>query len=155
MKTIEQIALGTQFSESQVESLMEVVGATPNPTLALNILLGLHVERTFKHLAIKEHRNVKGHGNEDRLMTFLYYDMWHDRVNYSYETYKTKGIYVQDNTDTSLINADNYKEFAVEYSKDTKWVDVILNEKTTGKDNCSASTWDSWADAYGKLSDGE
>ena len=61
MKTIEQIALGTQFSESQVESLMEVVGATPNPTLALNILLGLHVERTFKHLAIKEHRNVKGH----------------------------------------------------------------------------------------------
>ena len=149
MKTIEQIALGTQFSESQVESLMEVVGATPNPTLALNILLGLHKERKFYHLAIREYRN------EDRLMTFLYYDMWHDRVSYSYETYKIKGIYVQDNTDTSLINADNYKEFAVEYSKDTKWVDVILNEKTTGKDNCSASTWDSWADAYGKLSDGE
>lgn len=149
MKTIEQIALGTQFSESQVESLMEVCGATPNPTLALNILLGLHVERKFKHLAIREYRN------EERLMTFLHYDMWNDKVSYSYETYKTKGIYVQDNTDTSLINADNYKEFAVEYSKDTKWVDVILNEKTTGKDNCSASTWDSWADAYGKLSDGE
>jgi hypothetical protein len=93
--------------------------------------------------------------SEDRLMVFESYDKWADRVFYSYEKKKTKEIRVHKSTDTTLINIDNYEMFVVSYEDDYKWFNFELGEVIKATDDCSLSQWNTWSEAYGKMSDGE
>jgi hypothetical protein len=121
MKTIETIALGTIFPEKNIEAVMEVVNATPNPPLALNILLGLYEEPMFLDYA----------KIGDRECIFKHYDKWTNTVHYTYEKNKQKYIYVHKDLDTNVITADNYTEYSVKYSNDTKGFYVTLHELET------------------------
>lgn len=106
MKTLETIALGTIFPENRLESIMEVVAATPNGKVALDILLGIYVEPTLKQTATLN----------DRLCTLVRYDKWTDKVYYDYHQHKQKHIYVDKDLDTSIITEENYSQYAKKYS---------------------------------------
>jgi hypothetical protein len=151
MKTIEEIALGTKFSENQISAIMEICWATQNSTLAMNILLGIYEEPKIMNMGLTKVNK----DSEDRLMVFESYDKWADRVFYSYEKKKTKEIRVHKSTDTTLINIDNYEMFVVSYEDDYKWFNFELGEVIKATDDCSLSQWNTWSEAYGKMSDGE
>ena len=105
MQTILTVALGTIFPKENIKSIMEVIGATPNPDIATQILLGIYSMPVIQHSAVYN----------DRDCYFISYNKWDDKVNYYYMINDSKHIYVNKDTDTSLINEDNYKEFATDY----------------------------------------
>lgn len=80
MNTIQKIALSTKFSEEQVNSIMEIVTATPNPEYALEILLGINKIFTQEELlAMKKDSIVIAENTE---VTF---NPWAMTVSYSEE----------------------------------------------------------------------
>jgi len=147
MKTIEEIALGTKFANEHIGAIMEICGATQNPTLAMKVILGIYEEPKIMHMGLRKVNK----DTEDRLMVFNSYDKWNDRVSYSYEKKKTKEIRVHKSTDTTLINTDNYEEFVVSYEDDYKWFNFELDEVIKATDECSLSQWNSWCEAYDKV----
>jgi hypothetical protein len=85
MQSILTIALGTIFPKENIESIMEVIGATPNPEVATQILLGIYVEPVVQESAIKG----------DNACVFKSYDKWSNTVNYTYLVNDSKHIYVK------------------------------------------------------------
>lgn len=133
-KSIESIALGTIFPKDQVNNVLEIVYGTANPTLALQILLGIYEEPV-----LPSHADIDKKGT----CVLTSYDKWNDRVHFTYERNKQKGIYVSKDCDKTLITADNYKEFEVKYSEDnTTYHYVKLHEVETVTDSCYRETWE-------------
>jgi len=108
METILTVALGTVFPKQDIESIIEVINATPNPEIATQILLGIYEEPVIQHSAV--------YNNKD--CYFISYNKWDEKVNYYYMINDSKHIYVKKGTDTSLINENNYEEFSVQYHSD-------------------------------------
>lgn len=133
MKTIETIALGTIFPEQNIDAILEIVSATPNPTLALNIILGIYQEPTLKNTSVIN----------NNLCTLVNYDKWEGRVNYKYETNKKVHIYIDKTVDKTLITADNYKDYKIESWKEDVTVShwVKLPEIIIEKNYTDLSTW--------------
>jgi len=132
MKTIQAIALGTIFPKENIESIMEVVLATPNPDVALSILLDIYEEPIVQETAVIAEKNC----------TLISYNKWDNKVKYSYETPDTKHIYVQKDIDTTLITEDNYEEFKCNISKnDCKSHIVILSTMRKVVDGCYLEYW--------------
>ena len=127
MKTVETIALGTIFPINSIDALIEVVGSTPNPRLALDILLGLYEELVLDKYAVLDGKEC----------TLVSYDKWTDSVQYKYTRNKQKYIYLPKDFDTSVITADNYTEYAVSYGNNTRSfvVDLPETEEVTGTTN--------------------
>jgi len=132
METILTVALGTVFPKQDIESIMEVINATPNPDIATQILLGIYKEPVIQSSAIYN----------DRDCYFISYNKWDDWVNYYYMINDSKHIYVNKDTDTSLINEDNYKEFATNYhSQDTIGFRVKLSTLVKSISETHLSNW--------------
>ena len=108
METILTVALGTVFPKQDIESIMEVINATPNPEIATQILLGIYEEPVIQSSAV--------YNNKD--CYFISYNKWDEKINYYYMINDSKHIYVKKGTDTSLINENNYEEFSVQYHSD-------------------------------------
>ena len=139
MEKLIKCALGTKFKTEQLNDIMEVINGTPNPTVATEILLGLYEEPTFSY----------NHMINNRECTFEGFDKWTNQVSYSYLRNKQVRIYINKGTDKSLINKDNYKEFAVPYKAGvdeclfSHWVTLDEFETITGR--CDASEWGPWS----------
>ena len=137
MKTINEIALATKFPQETISSLMEVINATSNPTIATETLLGIYTEPTISKVKTAN----------DKLYYFSSYDKWNDRVSYYYNDNATKHIYVSKDTDTDLINEDNYKDFEVKYSSNCKGFSVKLSTMKRYEDYESLESWNRRPDA--------
>jgi hypothetical protein len=133
MKTIQTIALRTVFPKENIESIMEVVSATPNPDVALSILLDIYEEPVVQETAVIAEKNC----------TLIDYDKWTCKVKYSYETPDTKHIYVQKDVDTTLITEDNYEEFKYNTSKGHDYKSHLVTLSTIRKvvDDCYLEYW--------------
>ena len=131
MKTLETIALGTIFPINSIDALIEVAGSTPNPRLALDILLGVYEE-----LVLSKYAELDG-----KDCTFVSYDKWTDTVHYKYTRNKQKYINVPKDCDTSVITADNYTEYDVSYSNNTKGLYVTLPETEEVKGTTNSRKW--------------
>lgn len=132
MKTVETIALGTIFPINSIDALIEVVGSTPNPRLALDILLGVYEE-----LVLSKYAELDG-----KDCTLVSYDKWTDTVQYTYTRNKQKYIYLPKDFDTSVITADNYTEYAVSYSNNnTRSFYVDLPETEEVKSTTNGRRW--------------
>jgi hypothetical protein len=131
MKTVETIALGTIFPENSIGGILEVISNTPNPRLALDILLGIHEELVLNKYAVLS----------ERTCTLVSYDKWTDNVKYVYTRNKQKYIYVPKDFDTSVITVDNYTEYGVSYGNNTKGFYVTLPETEEVTGTTDSSTW--------------
>ena len=133
MNNILRVALGTVFPKEQIDNVLEVINATPSPDVATAILLGIYV-----HPALQADAVIIN----DKDCTFVSYNKWDDKVNYSYLVNDTKHIYIAKDTDTSLITEDNYKDYEiVKYSDHCKGFNVKLAAMRTVTSDCYLSTW--------------
>jgi hypothetical protein len=137
MKTINEIALATKFPQETISSLIEVANATADPTVAIETLLGIYTEPTISQVKT----------DTDKLLFFVSYNKWSDRVIYYYNDNASKHIYVSKDTDTDLINEDNYKDFEVKYSSNCKAFNVKLSTMKRYEDYESLESWNRRPDA--------
>jgi hypothetical protein len=132
MKTIVEVALATKFDEKQVPSILEIIGATPNPEMATEILLGIYVQPVLKDTAVRN--NV--------VLTLVSADYWHGHVTYEYQDEIKKSFYIHKDTDKSLITLDNYKEYAIDWNAENAvHMELLTGEIVTRKNTCNISDW--------------
>jgi len=132
MKTIVEVALATKFDEKQVPSILEIIGATPNPEMATEILLGIYVQPVLKDTAVRN--NV--------VLTLVSADYWTSRVNYEYQDEIKKSFYIHKDTDKSLITLDNYKEYAIDWNAENAvHMELLTGEIITRRNDCHISDW--------------
>ena len=132
MSTISRVALGTIFPKENIDSILEVINATPNADVATEILLGIYVEPGVQETAVISGKNC----------SLINYNKWTGKVNYSYETPDTVHIYVQKDVDTALITEENYESFKYSSSKpDYKGHTVILSTMRKVVSDCYLEGW--------------
>ena len=140
MNKIIQALLETKFPTLNIVDLLEVVGATPNPEVAVEILCGLY-----------EEPKVEGFGkdtNSEVNRIFLSYDKFNDKVTYSYnkrasktiyalksrevdppfETKDIEGYYISEKAKTLKITEEEFKNL---YEQVTLFGEVEKNTRTT------------------------
>lgn len=86
MNAIFAAALSSKFDSKHINSLLDVVQATPNPELAMNILLG-----TSEEVSVPVTGPVDVYANEQN-KTLIAYDKWQNRVEYQYEVTGDDGV---------------------------------------------------------------
>ena len=135
MNKIIEVALAGKFDAQSVPSIMEIIGATPNPEMATEILLGVYEEPLLD-------KEVKRNGT---LLSLISVDFWRDRVDYSYQEEVTIGFYVDKDLDQSLVTLENYKQYKKEYRDDNvTHMTLKTGELALRKSDCSISTWRSY-----------
>ena len=77
-----RIAIEDHFEHKYVNSIMEVINATPNPRVAAEILLGMYEEPTIPKQVITEGGTI---------LTLVNYNKFTDKVEYSYILHGVEG----------------------------------------------------------------
>jgi hypothetical protein len=133
MNKIIEVALTGKFGPEAVTNLMEVIGATANPEMATEILLGVYVKPEIPSTVV----NAQG---LEKTATNI--DYWEMRVSYSYQEEVRKHIYVDKDCDTSVITLENYKEFEKDYNSGSiKSHRIPTGEMVTRNDSCDFGDW--------------
>jgi len=133
MNKIIEVALTGKFGAETVPSLMEVIGVTPNPEMATEILLGIYEQPKIPSTVVNEQGLEK---------TATHIDYWGMRVSYSYQEEVRKHIYVDQDCDTSVITLENYNEFERDYgSGNIKSFRIPTGEIRTRQDSCEFGNW--------------
>ena len=114
-----QKLLEVTYPAINTESLLEIVGATPNPEIATEILCGLYVEPAIEHKMVVSER--------EGVLTFMSFDKWNNRVNYSYLQKDTKSTYFPKGTKVSDVTMENFDRLKVSSSHEEA---VYLNIPT-------------------------
>jgi len=120
MNKIMQKLLEVTYPAINTESLLEIVGATPNPEIATEILCGLYVEPTIVHKMVMSER--------EGVLTFMSFDKWNNHVNYSYLQKDTKSTYFPKGTKVSDVTMENFDSLKVSSSS----VDAVYLNIPTG-----------------------
>ena len=115
-----QKLLEVTYPAINTESLLEIVGATPNPEIATEILCGLYVEPAIEHKMVVSER--------EGVLTFMSFDKWNNRVNYSYLQKDTKSTYFPKGTKVSDVTMENFDSLKVSSSS----VDAVYLNIPTG-----------------------
>ena len=130
-------ALASKFGTESVDKIMEVVGATPNPEMDAEILLGIYNEPKLEGMVI--HSRTKG---TDQIRTLTSADFWKDEVHYQYNSERIKYIYIHKDTDRSLITPENYIDYALDYGNENSiGYHLPTGEMETNTGSCSISDW--------------
>ena len=126
-------ALESKFGTESVDKIMEVVGATPNPEMAVEILLGIYEQPKIPNAVVNAQGLVK---------TAVHIDYWSHSVTYSYEEETRKHMYVDKDADTSLITLDNYQEYERDYGSDNITSFYFATGKMTSRQSsCDFGDW--------------
>jgi hypothetical protein len=134
-KIIEKL-LTVTFPTVEINSLLEIVSATPNPELATEILCGLYEEKVFPS-------KVRETSGDKKELTFSSYDKWNDKVHYSYIREKTISGYFPKGTIKEDITLENFKEKQQDWKSGQDMMNISLKTGETVLDNsyCSSQTW--------------
>lgn len=123
LKSIERVALRTKYSAEQIDNLIEIASATPNPTLAIEIMLDIYVEPTFKQYTLLNN-------DPNCECKFVRFDKWENKVWFEYTKPDSVDVRIDKDTDTSLITYENYEDFQVDYKHTNSTWHKVLTGKT-------------------------
>lgn len=137
MKNITKYALQGILPNTRPETidrLVEIVEATPNPELALDMLAGEYATPTFPKTTTSDKGVVR---------TFLSYNPWNDRISYSFEQQKKVQIYLKDGVNPEDVTPENYKEMQQQWSStgENRSHNVLFDQYDTKFDSCNAADW--------------
>ena len=113
MEKIIRAALAVKFAPTSVDALLKVVMGTPNAQIATEILLDV-----YQHPVVNTEPHEDYSPNEANKI-FISYDMWTDKVHYSYNSRKSKyGWYLKTLADYERYAAclDAYELSKSEYA---------------------------------------
>jgi hypothetical protein len=133
MNKIVQVALNATFKPEQVNALIEIINATPNPVMATELLLGIYEEPVLLDVI-----NDKG-----IIKTLTSVNHWENNVRYSYDEEKIIRLYVLSDQDVAEVNLENYKQFEQRWDTDIdlKSVQLPTGEIKQCSGNCNVSNW--------------
>jgi hypothetical protein len=140
MKTVLEVALSTKFNAEQVPAIIEILGNTPNPDIAAEIILGIYIEPVISEDSVLD----------NKLCTFVSYNKWDNNVAYTYNTVKKKQLYVNKDADEDSITVENYEEHVV--SRNGKYITLTFpNETETARSWTQLSSWEQGASRVGEM----
>jgi hypothetical protein len=133
MKLIKAL-LEVKFPDINVDALLEIVSATPNPELSTEILCGLY-EPPILFEKVVSNKSIE--------LTLSYYDKWNDEVHYSYQKEKTINGYFPKDTIKEEITFENFKEREQTWKPNTEQINITIKtgETVIDKSYCSSKTW--------------
>ena len=133
MNKIMQVALNATFKPEQVNALMEVIGATPNPEMAVEILLGIYEAPVL--LDVVDDRGI--------IKTLISVNHWENNVRYGYDEEKMIRLYVLPDQDVSEINLENYEQFEQQWRSghDLQHLSLPTGEMKHCTGNCDVNQW--------------
>lgn len=134
-KIIEKL-LTVTFPTVDINNLLEIVSATPNPEVATEILCGLYQEPEIANKLV----NSKG---SEGILTFKSYDKWQDRVNYSYKAPETKGAYFKAGLKKEDITMENFESMKSSAS-DRVWLEIPTGNFVERTSYVSLDRWNSF-----------
>lgn len=130
-----QKLLEVTYPAINTESLLEIVGATPNPEIATEILCGLYVEPAIEHKMVVSER--------EGVLTFMSFDKWNNRVNYSYLQKDTKSTYFPKGTKVSDVTMENFDSLKVSSSSvDAVYLNIPTGTVSTRTSYTSLEGWE-------------
>lgn len=101
------IALSTKFTPEQIEGVLEIVNATPNPEVAVAVLLGIYVKPELP----KTPGNLSRFSEDKRDITFVSYDKYDDQIGYTYKTMKMKKGWIENGVTVDPANISNTNRY--------------------------------------------
>ena len=118
-----------------IDSLIEIVENTPNPTVATEILCSLYVEPDFSG-----HQKVISNKVE---ATFKLYDKWRDEVRYTYQSKITKSGYFSKDTKKEDLTLENFETLRVKTGSTTgcEYFSIETGEFETRETSMSLKNW--------------
>lgn len=138
MEKIMRALLQAKYPSIDADVLLEIASMTPNSTVAVEKLCGLHEPHTEDSLG--KYRIGKTPGRP--VYTLVSINEWTDEVSYQYEYEETKGFYVSKSIDTSMLTIDNIAPYKVSSnSDDAKWVEVKTGEIKCRTAFMSIASW--------------
>ena len=144
MNNVEKKLIELTFPTVNIDSIMEIIVATPNARVATEILCGIYIEPVF----VKDKLSPNGVAR-----TFMSYDKWNDQVQYSYLQEKTEHRYFPKSVDKSTITLENFEELCCSYNGDkTYGHSISTGVMETRTDWCSVKDWDKLKDNKFELS---
>jgi hypothetical protein len=136
MEKIIKALLEAKYPTVDVASLLEIVNATPNASLATEIICGLYEPPIVSFNSVMNNAECQ----------YVRYDKWEDRVHYKYMKNKMISMYVTKGFDTSVITVDNYKEHQVAWSsRDTESFYLTTDEMVEESSSTHLENWQSKA----------
>ena len=144
MNNLERKLIELTFPTVNVDSLMEIIVATPNSRVATEILCGVYIEPVF----IKDKLSPSGVAR-----TFMSYDKWNEQVQYMYLQEEVKYAYFPETVDKNTINSENYESLQCDYNVSGAYRHgVKTGVMETRTDWCSVKDWDRLKDNKFELS---
>jgi len=125
--------LSVTFPNVNVEALMEVVGSTPNPEVACEILCGLYVKPTLPKFVIS--RRAEG------VLQFISFDKWNSLITYSYQRPETKSAYFPKGTKKADVNMANFDELKTNSSGDKEYFSIETGVIETRTSTLNLKDW--------------
>jgi hypothetical protein len=132
-KSVEEIALSTVFSAEHMQSLMEVVNATENPQVAIQLLLGIYQQPEIPPQVIGKNGEIK---------TFVNFNKFSNYVEYKALDITTKGMWFLKPVLDSMLedgaydfrNEIFYDDFKQRAFYEGSWLDDHLRDLNPGSD---------------------
>jgi hypothetical protein len=147
MNNLEKKLIELTFPTVNVNSLMEIIVATPNARVATEILCGVYVEPVF----IQDKLSPNGVAR-----TFMSYDKWTEQIQYKYLQEVIDYCYFPETVDKNTITRDNYKLLSCKYNENSTYrYGVTTGVMETRTDWCSVQDWDRLKDNKFELSGAE
>jgi hypothetical protein len=147
MNNLERKLIELTFPTVNVDSLMEIIVATPNATVATEILCGVYQEPEFVQNKLSPNGVVA--------RTFISYDKWNEQVEYMYLQEEIKYEYFPKSVDKETITVENYKSLTCGYNDDSYRHGVKTGVMETRTDWCSVGDWNRLKDNNFELSGAE
>jgi hypothetical protein len=144
MNNLERKLIELTFPTVNVDNLMEIIVATPNATVATEILCGVYVEPEF----VKHKLSPNGVAR-----TFVSHDKWNGQISYIYLQEEVKYAYFPETVDKNTITVENYKSLECDYGISGAYRHAVKTGiMETRTDWCSVRDWERLKDNNFELS---
>ena len=125
--SIVTIALSSKFTAEQMEGVLEIIGATPNPEVAVEILLGIYEAPKLPVSPV----NVKVFDSNKRNIVFSGYDKFNELVSYKYYTMKTQAGWIENGVTVDPANIASNNRWAEDAARSLKIDEKVFKDTYT------------------------
>ena len=125
--SIIKIALSSKFSTEQIDNVMEIAAATPNPEVAVEILLGIYQPPVIPVSPV----NLKNFDSSKRNIVFSHYDKYGEQVFYKYFPMKTVSGWIENGVDVEPANIASNNRWSEDAARNLRIDEKVFKETYT------------------------
>lgn len=137
MNKIIKAALTAKFQNADIDAILNVINATPNPEMATEILLGVYEAQLIP-------RRVQ---DGERILTYVKGNEWTKEIVYSYQSNKVMSGYFPEGTKREDLTIENFKSLQVEGKRDI-YLSIPTGETEEKEATCSFERWFSYKPVF-------